>query len=279
MPADLGDGEHSIGATGTARRHLPSGPSRFAAHVSDSDPYPPRAPFRLRAAPAARAVSYPVRVLRPQRPGRLLARVAAAAFATALAGCASGAGDRLAGASTETSAPGATSQTGFDGGLLPVGGQPHEFTLTDQHGRRVSLSSFRGDVVILAFLYSTSKATAPLIAQQIRGAVDELEPHTSAVRAVAVSVDPTADTPARVRSFLRATSLTGRLEYLTGGTAQLRAVWRAYHVVPASAGEGAYERGAFVLLLDKAGAARVDFSLEELTPEGLAHDVRKLEAE
>ena len=143
----------------------------------------------------------------------------------------------------------------------------------------MSLSSFRGDVVILAFLYSTSKAAAPLIAQQIRGAVDELEPHTSAVRAVAVSVDPTADTPARVRAFLRASSLTGRLEYLTGNTAQLRAVWRAYHVVPASAGEGAYERGAFVLLLDKAGAARVDFSLEELTPEGLAHDVRKLEAE
>ena len=134
---------------------------------------------------------------------------------------------------------------------MPAGLKPHEFTLTDQHGRRVSLSSFRGDVVILAFLYSTSKAAAPLIAQQIRGAVDELEPHTSAVRAVAVSVDPTADTPARVRAFLRASSLTGRLEYLTGNTAQLRAVWRAYHVVPASAGEGAYERGAFVLLLDK----------------------------
>lgn len=220
-----------------------------------------------------------MRVLRPQPPGRFLARAAAAALATTLAGCAGSTGDRPAGASTEASAPEAASETGFDGGLLPAGGQPHEFTLTDQRGRRVSLSSFRGDVVILAFLYSTSKAAAPLIAQQIRGALDELEPHTSAVRAIAVSVDPTADTPARVRSFLRAVSLTGRLRYLTGSAAQLRSVWRAYRVVPASAGEGAYERGAFVLLLDRAGAARVDFSLEELTPEGLAHDVRKLEAE
>ncbi len=51
------------------------------------------------------------------------------------------------------------------------------------------------------------------------------------------------------------------------------------HVVPASAGRGAYEHGAFVLLLDRAGAPRVEFPLEELTPEALAHDVRRLEGE
>jgi protein SCO1/2 len=217
-------------------------------------------------------------VPRPQRPGPLVSLVALVAVATALTGCADSSGSPT-GASSEASPPGTATDTGLEGGLLPAGVQPHAFTLTDQYGRRVALSSFRGKVVILAFLYSTSRATAPLIAQQIRGALDELQPHTASVSALAVSVDPTADTPARVRSFLRATSLTGRLEYLTGSAAQLRALWRAYRVVPASAGEGAYERGAFVLLLDEAGNERVNFSLEELTPEGLAHDVRKLEAE
>jgi hypothetical protein len=56
-------------------------------------------------------------------------------------------------------------------------------------------------------------------------------------------------------------------------------VWRAYAAVPASAGAVAYERGAFVLLLDREGAPRVEFPVEELTPEALAHDVRKLERE
>ena len=56
-------------------------------------------------------------------------------------------------------------------------------------------------------------------------------------------------------------------------------MWRAYAVAPASAGAVAYERGAFVLLLDKEGAPRVEFPVEELTPEGLVHDVRKLERE
>jgi protein SCO1 len=182
------------------------------------------------------------------------------------------------GSSAQGSPASATSDTGFDGALLPAGLQPHEFTLTDQSGRRVALGALRGHVVILAFLYSTSSSTAPLIAQQIRGALDELGGRAARVPALAVSVDPAADTPAHVRAFLERVSLTGRLRYLAGPPAQLRAVWHAYAVVPASAGPTAYERSAFVVLLDRQGAERVDFPLEELTPEALAHDIRKLES-
>lgn len=223
--------------------------------------------------------------MRPNPPNRLTPTSKAAALAVAalalaaLAGCATGgsSGSGTAGSGAATS--GGPSTTGFDGALLPGNLRPYEFTLTDQDGRRVSLRALRGRVVVLAFLYTASKTTAPLIAQQIRGALDELEGHTAGVTALAVSVDPAADTPARVRAFLRASSLTGRLAYLTGTLAQLRPVWRGYHVVPAAAGTRAYEAGAFVVVLDRAGAARVEFPLEELTPEALAHDVRKLEGE
>ena len=172
---------------------------------------------------------------------------------------------------------GAPSATGFDGALLPGNLRAHEFTLTDQYGRRVSLRDLHGRVTILTFLYTTSRTTAPLIAQQIRGALDELPGRR--IPALAVSVDPAGDTPAHVRAFLRATSLTGRMEYLTGTPAELRAVWHAYAAVPAAAGPTAYERSAFVLLLNRAGAPRVEFPLEELTPEALAHDIRRLQSE
>jgi cytochrome oxidase Cu insertion factor (SCO1/SenC/PrrC family) len=200
------------------------------------------------------------------------------ALALTAPGCSSSTGPDggAGGTSTEADSVGAPSVTGFDGALLPGNPRPHEFTLTDQYGRRVSLREERGRVTILTFLYTASRTTAPLIAQQIRGALDELPRD---VPALAVSVDPLGDTPARVRAFLRGSSLSGRLEYLTGTPAQLRAVWRAYAVVPASAGAVAYERSAFVVLLDKAGAERVDFPVEELTPEALAHDVRRLQSE
>jgi protein SCO1/2 len=199
----------------------------------------------------------------------------ALAFA-ALPGCAGRSGGSVDTKSTETAAAAAEapSATGYDGALLPANLRPREFALTDPDGRRVSLSDFKGKVTILAFLYTASKTTAPLIAQQIRGALEELPAGTPAV---AISLDPAGDTPAHVRAFLHAASLTGRMEYLTGSAAQLRPVWHAYAVVPANAGATAYERGAFVLLLDREGAPRVEFPVEELTPEALAHDVRRLE--
>jgi protein SCO1/2 len=208
--------------------------------------------------------------------------VAALALA-ALPGCGGGAGGSGGSATasfTTAVTSSAPSATGYDGALLPASLRPRGFTLTNQHGRRVSLGDFRGKVTILTFLYTGSKTTAPLIAQQIRGALEELEsePHRP-TPVLAISLDPAGDTPERVRAFLRAASLTGRMTYLTGSAAQLSPVWRAYAVAPASAGAVAYERGAFVLLLDKKGAPRVEFPVEELTPEGLVHDVRKLERE
>jgi|SRR5271167_4561046 len=193
----------------------------------------------------------------------------------ALPGCSGEPGGGAGTTSTEAAAE-SPSATGYDGALLPGSLRPRGFTLTDQDGRRVSLGDFRGKVVILTFLYTTSKTTAPLIAQQIRGALEELPKGTPAL---AISLDPAADTSARARTFLHAAALTGLMEYLTGSAAQLRPVWRAYSAVPASAGAVAYERGAFVLLLDRRGAPRVEFPVEELTPEALAHDVRRLERE
>jgi cytochrome oxidase Cu insertion factor (SCO1/SenC/PrrC family) len=223
------------------------------------------------------------------RPGPLLAALAATAALAlvSLTGCSSSGAEHGAGAGASAGAgAGAPSASGFDGALLPASLRPREFSLTDQGGREVSLRALRGRVVILTFLYTNSKTTAPLVAQQIRGALDELEAQEAGGKpaqgrpiALAISVDPAGDTPARVRAFLRASSLTGRLEYLTGTPARLRAVWHAYSVVPAAAGPIAYERSAFVLLLDRAGAPRVEFPLEELTPEALAHDVRRLESE
>ena len=181
-------------------------------------------------------------------------------------------------ASTDTGTPVAehASSSGFDGALLPGRVTAHPFTLTDQRGRRVSLGRYRGQVTILTFLSSACRPSCPLIAQQIRGALDELG-HT--VPTLIVSADPAADTPAAVRRFLGEASLTGRVEYLTGTRAELTPIWRAYNVVPAQLGDAGSPHPAAVLLIDRAGQERDLFQVEQLTPEALAHDVRKLEGE
>lgn len=180
------------------------------------------------------------------------------------------------GAPSSVSRSEAANSSGFDGAALSPSPLAPEFTLTDQHGHTVSLSSLRGHVAVLTFLYSTCGATCVLIAQQIRGALDEL-PHP--VPVLIVSADPGADTPASVARFLAQVSLTGRVQYLTGSSAQLRPIWRAYRVHPATVSRAAFDRFAFLLLLDARGRERVLFEPEVLTPESLAHDIRGLEAQ
>jgi len=191
----------------------------------------------------------------------VLALTGAAAIAPGVIACGSG------------SAVHSATGTGFAGAALPASLPAHDFTLEDQAGHRVSLAGYRGQAVILAFLSSTCGATCTLIAQQIRGALDELP---RPVPVLFVSVDPRADTGARVKRFLERVALSGRVRYLSGSPAVLRPIWRAYGIVPVSSDRAAFERAASVLLLDRNGRERVIFGVEQLTPEGVAHDVRKL---
>jgi protein SCO1 len=204
------------------------------------------------------------------RLSRYLLALTAVALAAPIAGCRGGSPSS---ASTSPVAAESAGASGFDGAALPTGVAAPDFTLTDQDGRRVSLASYRGQVTIVAFVYSTCGSACVVIAQQIRGALDEL---AKPVPVLLISADPAADTPARVLHFLAQASLGRRVRYLSGTLAELRPIWHAFRIVPASSGRTAFERTAAVVLLDGAGQQRVIFQLEQLTPEGLSHDVRKL---
>ncbi len=180
------------------------------------------------------------------------------------------------GHNSSPSAPNADHNGNFDGAAFPPAVRAHDFTLTNQRGQRVSLSAYRGKVVVLAFLFSSCR-TCVLVANQVRGALDEVE-GTPGVVTIFVSTDPHTDTRANVSRFLSETSLSGHVEYLTGTPQELQPIWKAYAIPPVSAGKYASEEGSTVLLIDHNGAERVGFGLEQITPESLAHDIRLLAA-
>jgi protein SCO1/2 len=204
---------------------------------------------------------------RRHRLAALAAVLLAASAATVLGGCSSG------GHPATTPGFSETSSSGFDGAAFGRGRTAPGFTLTDQLGHSVSLGSYRGRVVILAFVYSTCGRVCSLLAQQIRGALDEL---AKPVPVLFVSAAPTEDSRASVAAFLSGASLAGRALYLTGSLARLRPLWRAYRVTPPEHDRAGFENTISVYLLDGAGDERVLFQLEELTPEALVHDVRRL---
>lgn len=175
------------------------------------------------------------------------------------------------------------SQTGaFDGAAVPGGVKAPGFTLTDQHGRSVALDSYRGRVVMLVFLPAGAPSglgsdcrACVLVAQQVRGALDELG---SKANAQAIFVSGALPARASASRLLAQTSLSTRAEYLTGDGVGVGRVWRAYRIdLPASINSKA-EAAVTVMLIDGRGFERVAFGIEQITPEGLSHDARLLEA-
>jgi len=178
------------------------------------------------------------------------------------------------GSSDDSKTPNVGRSGDFDGAAFPAGVRAHDFRLTNQRGQSVSLSDYRGKVVVLAFLFSRCR-TCVLVANQVRGALDELE-GVHGVSTIFASTDPRADPRASVSRFLNEVSLGSRVEYLTGTQRQLEPVWKAYAIAPVSAGRSASEAGTTIVLIDRAGVERVGFGLEQITPEGLSHDIRLL---
>ena len=152
--------------------------------------------------------------------------------------------------------------------------RPRTSRCATRTARRSRCAGYRGQVVVLTFMYSTCQDTCPVTATTIRGALDDLG-HD--VPALAVSVDPAHDTPDTAEAFLVKRGLSaGRMRFLLGTRAQLAPVWHAYGIQPQGNG---FEHSAYVLLIDKRGRQRISFPVEQLVDRDLAHDIRKLERE
>jgi protein SCO1/2 len=163
------------------------------------------------------------------------------------------------------------SYEGFAGSRLPEGVRAPAFALTDERGESISMRDFRGEPVIVTFLYTHCDNTCPPAAQQVKGALNELG-HD--VPALAIAVDPPRDTAASAQAFLSEQRMLGRLSFVLGERSELNPIWRGYAIRPQSARD---EHQARIVIVDGDGFQRVGFPVEQATPERIAHDVRLLE--
>jgi protein SCO1 len=178
----------------------------------------------------------------------------------------------LAASRVDDSAPVAPPHT-FAGAPMPQGLFAPDFELRNQEGERVSMRALRGRPVIVTFLYTHCQDTCPIMAQTVRGALDDLG-HD--VPALAIAVDPPNDTERSARRFLAEQRATGRIDFVLGSRAELRPVWDGFGVLPQRVTQ---EHNAHVTLVDAHGIQRIGYPASEATPERLAHDLALLERE
>jgi protein SCO1/2 len=155
----------------------------------------------------------------------------------------------------------------------PLPSQPApDFTLTDgPTGEVVTLSSLRGQVVLLTFLYTRCPDACPLTAETIRSARDKLGDAAKGVAFIAVSVDPQGDTAATTRQFVQDHRLGSSLRFLIGPQAALARVWQFYGVAQA-VGPSEVLHADVIYLIDKNERGRLLLH-STIAPEDLANDL------
>jgi protein SCO1/2 len=114
--------------------------------------------------------------------------------------------------------------------LTPPASTP-PLSLKNYLGQRVNIDSYKGKAVLVTFLYTNCPDVCPLIASNLRVAQNLMGSKVSSkAQVIAVSVDPTGDTPKAVARFLARHEMTGRMQYLIGSPHELAQVWKAWGV-------------------------------------------------
>jgi cytochrome oxidase Cu insertion factor (SCO1/SenC/PrrC family) len=127
-------------------------------------------------------------------------------------------------------------------GKALVGGP---FRLTDQHGKTVGDTDFRGRYMLVVFGYTFCPDVCPAELQVITAALDALGPLADRIQPVFITVDPERDTVSQLALY--AGNFHPRLVLLTGSSAAIADVAKAYRVYYARA-EGSANAGSDYLM-------------------------------
>jgi protein SCO1 len=133
------------------------------------------------------------------------------------------------------------------------------FTLTDQDGRVLPLSAFRGKVVVLEFMDPHCTDICPIVSAEFNDAYRDLGRLAGQVVFAAVNVNQYHHAVADVAAYSRAHQLTSipSWHFLTGPVPRLRAVWTAYNIAVQAPGPDAdIVHSSVVYFIDRAGRER-----------------------
>jgi protein SCO1/2 len=161
---------------------------------------------------------------------------------------------------------------GTDLGTDPA---PDVTLLDGVSGAPLRLSSLKGSVVVLTFLYTKCPDTCPLTAEMFRQTQRELGSEADRVHFVAITVDPANDTPAAVQQFSRAHGLERNWHYLIGQREQVAPVLQSYGIGTIPDPSGLVGHSDAIFLIDARFRARVLLHSPELGA-ALTKDVRSL---
>jgi cytochrome oxidase Cu insertion factor (SCO1/SenC/PrrC family) len=155
------------------------------------------------------------------------------------------------------------------------------FTVPDQSRQPISLTQFRGRVVLLTFTSSVCKQQCPLVGRALAVAERKLAALSRRTVLLNISVEPETDTRNAVYRFAREVGWSAyNWHYLWTARPKMKPIWRAYYVyvqTPPKTHKASLDvqHLAALALIDQAGRIRGYFSYP-FVPAQIARGVRDL---
>jgi protein SCO1/2 len=153
--------------------------------------------------------------------------------------------------------------------------------LTDaRSGAGFDTASLAGKPYMVTFLYTHCPDVCPLIGAELQQMLSQLGPAAKRTAVVALSVDPTGDTPAAVKDWLRVHREPANFRYLIGDEGELRPYWNAWHVGPQIPGDPDSSHSAAIYLVGADGNLKGLISAGQQIPSSqLTGDMKALLSE
>jgi len=169
----------------------------------------------------------------------------------------------------------------LDLGTSLYGEHAPDIKLVNQFGQPMSLSQFRGRVVILAFSDSECTTVCPLTTESMVLAKELLGKAGDSVQLLGVDANPDATKVSDVMGYSRVHAMVNQWDFLTGSSAQLKAVWKAYNIeVQIEAGQIDHTPALYVInqqgVLEKLYLTTMAYSSVTQSAQVLASEVSTL---
>jgi cytochrome oxidase Cu insertion factor (SCO1/SenC/PrrC family) len=186
------------------------------------------------------------------RPLRKLAGIALSLGLAALCGCGSAA---TAGSQQTASQAAAEANPNLDLGSS-MGNKPApDIRLDNQFGQPMSLSQFRGKVVILAFADSECTTVCPLTTESMVLAKELLGRAGTQVQLLGVDANPVATSVSDVMAYSKVHGMVNQWDFLTGPLAALKQTWKSYDIA-AQVQQGLIDHTPALYVIDTSGRLR-----------------------
>jgi cytochrome oxidase Cu insertion factor (SCO1/SenC/PrrC family) len=154
----------------------------------------------------------------------------AVAAVLAVAGCSSSASQPTPSSTMSSAQAAAMENPDLDLGTSMDNKPAPDFKLVNQFGQPMSLSQFRGRVVVLSFEDSECTTVCPLTTQAMEIAKELLGKAGSSVQLLGVDANPDATAVSDVKAYSAAHGMINQWDFLTGSLAQLKSVWSQYNI-------------------------------------------------